>query len=242
LIIAIHQPHYFPWLGYLDKMASADLFVILDDVQMNIHSPIRRNKFLETNGKMTQLAVSIEGSGFQPIKHTGVSYQSKWNGKHMNFLLSNYKKHKYFNQIWPHIENIFNDESENIFDLDMKTVFALREFFNIKKPLIYQSDLNYDRTAQKNELIISILKNIADLLTSDGGGGLIYLSGQGAKKYMILDDFIQEGIEVRFQEFVSPVYSQKNSKEFVPNLSALDYLFNCGIEGAKDLFSQKSSR
>jgi hypothetical protein len=58
---------------------------------------------------------------------------------------------------------------------------------------------------------------------------------------MIVDDFIREGIEVRFQKFVLPVYPQKNSKEFVPNLSALDYLFNCGMEEAKGLFSQKNS-
>lgn len=243
MTIAIHQPHYFPWLGYLDKMAQADLFVILDDVQMNVRSPIRRNDFLESNGRVFQLAVPIDNSETNSIKYTRISYQNKWNKKHRDFLLNNYKKHKYFDLIWGSIENIFNGESDNIFDLDMKTVFAFREFFNIMTPLIYQSSLNYDRIAQKNEMNISILKNIINPLTDGGGGGgLVYLSGQGAKKYMIVDDFIREGIEVRFQEFVSPVYPQKNSKEFVPNLSALDYLFNCGIEEARCLFSQKNSR
>jgi Ni,Fe-hydrogenase I large subunit len=170
LTVAIHQPHYFPWLGYLAKMAEADLFVMLDDVQMNESSPIRRNNFLETNGKTTQLAVSIDRSEMKPIKVTQINYRSKWNLKHMNFLLTNYKKHKYFNQTWPHIENIFNGESENILDLDMKTVLAMRNLFYIKTPLIYQSDLNYDRTAQKNKLLISILQNIPGFPT--GGGGL----------------------------------------------------------------------
>src|SRR3954469_24808552 len=33
MIVAIHQPSYLPWLGYLDRMARADVFVLLDHVQ-----------------------------------------------------------------------------------------------------------------------------------------------------------------------------------------------------------------
>ena len=29
----IHQPEHFPYMGFFEKMAMADLFVILDDVQ-----------------------------------------------------------------------------------------------------------------------------------------------------------------------------------------------------------------
>jgi hypothetical protein len=31
MIVAIHQPSYLPWLGYLDRMARADVFVVLKD-------------------------------------------------------------------------------------------------------------------------------------------------------------------------------------------------------------------
>ncbi|MFL6564043.1 MAG: WbqC family protein, partial [Burkholderiales bacterium] len=33
MIIAIHQPHFLPWLGYLHRMAQVDAFVLLDHVQ-----------------------------------------------------------------------------------------------------------------------------------------------------------------------------------------------------------------
>ena len=38
-VVAMHQPHYFPWLGYLDKMVKTDEFVVLDEVQFTDGSP-----------------------------------------------------------------------------------------------------------------------------------------------------------------------------------------------------------
>ena len=33
VLIACHQPNFLPWLGFFDKLAQCDRFVLLDDVQ-----------------------------------------------------------------------------------------------------------------------------------------------------------------------------------------------------------------
>ena len=64
----------------------------------------------------------------------------------------------------------------------------------------------------------------------------IYLSGNGAKKYMDIDSFSKAGITVQYQKFVHPEYPQKYSKDCVKGLSILDVLLNCGIEDTRELF------
>ena len=45
--IAISQPEHFPYLGYFEKMAACDIFVILDNVQFSgPRSWQNRNRFI----------------------------------------------------------------------------------------------------------------------------------------------------------------------------------------------------
>ena len=48
--VAIHQPHYLPWLGYLAKWAAADVFVFLDTVQYEKNGWQNRNRIKTAAG------------------------------------------------------------------------------------------------------------------------------------------------------------------------------------------------
>ena len=58
--LTIHQPEHFPYLGFFQKMESADLFVVLDDVQFTKGNFQHRNKLLNSNGVEVWFTVGLE--------------------------------------------------------------------------------------------------------------------------------------------------------------------------------------
>ena len=61
MIVAIHQPNFIPWLPFFDKMAAADVFVILSECQFEKNG--FQNRF-QRNGWNTMSVAS----GLAPIR------------------------------------------------------------------------------------------------------------------------------------------------------------------------------
>jgi hypothetical protein len=61
-----------------------------------------------------------------------------------------------------------------------------------------------------------------------------YLSGVGARAYFEPEPFAAAGIEVLWQNFKHPIYPQLYG-EFIPGLSSIDLLFNCGIAKSREV-------
>jgi len=60
-------------------------------------------------------------------------------------------------------------------------------------------------------------------------GGDVYFSGKDGAKYLNLDKFKKESIEVIIQNYKHPQYPQLYGS-FEPYMSVIDLLFNCGPE------------
>lgn len=224
MIFSIHQPCYFPWLGLLHKIASSDVLIVMDDVQLSDSAFQHRNQFLTNDGKVKYLTIPFVKQNYLEILFKDLQIaDATWGTKHNNFLLNNYKKHPFFDQIYPAIQPLFQKQTTFLFDVVMESMSMSMALFGIGTKVTMQSQVNYDREAKKGDLVLQLLK---------ATNAKHYLSGKGAQAYQDDSVFESEGIALEYVSFSHPVYAQKNTQEFISGLSCLDLLFNVGGEQA----------
>lgn len=226
---AIHQPHYFAWTGYLNKIASVDKFIFMDNVQIADSSYMYRHQLMTNNGGQKYITIPFEKNDYKSKKYKDICINNNinWQEQHSRFIFENYRKSKYYSEVFDLISPIFKKEYHYLCDVCIETTLILTKMFGIKTEIIKQSDLHYDESSKKNELVLELCLAV---------NASEYLSGAGAKKYMDVLSFENTGVWVKFQNYVQPEYSQISSNVFVRGLSSLDMLFSIGIEESNKLF------
>lgn len=228
-IVSSHQPHFFPWLGYFDKMAKADLFLINDIAQLERQSPMVRNKILDRTGCEHFINVIIDKTDYLKKENREI-FLRNWEDSKKSIIgkiRDCYRRTEYFEEIWPLFSNVLDKDYEKLIELQMSTIKFGRECLAIETPMLFQSEMCFESGSTTSERLANKLKAVE---------AKYYLSGNGAKQYMQDNDFTSRGIEVIYQNFSYPVYPQVYGGEFVPNLSVIDLVFNCGIEKSRELF------
>lgn len=232
MILSIHQPSYFPWLGLLHKIANSDQYMVMDDVQLSDSAYQHRNLFLSADGKIKYLTIPINKKTYRKMALKDLQIaDSNWRNDHRNFIENNYRKHPSFNEIFPFLDDYFAKDYLFLIDAVMASMQISLQLFGIKSEVILQSGFQYDEPLKRGELVVDLVKR---------SGATCYLSGSGAKGYLD-ESMFSHGLKLRYDEFTHPVYSQMNAKEFVPGLSCLDVLFNLGVRGAQSLIQIESS-
>jgi hypothetical protein len=221
MILSVHQPHYLPWLGYLHKIMHSDCFVFLDRAQYKKREFQNRNLIRTPDGTMwLTVPVTTKGRREQPVREVKIDNSGDWQETHWRSLKACYGKAPHFREYAPFFEEAYTRKAwERLMDLSISVTEYLLDKFEIHTPLHIESDLGTEGKA--TERIIDICR----AMKAD-----VYLSGTGGREYLEEERFAQEGIELRYQEFVHPEYAQANAKDgtFEPRMAAVDLLFNEG--------------
>ncbi len=211
--VAIHQPAYNPWLGYVHRVALADVFVFLDTVQFEKNSFTNRNRVRIGKSDSGWLTVPVIQKG-----HTAATLQDlkiapgKWASKHLRTLAQNYGKTPHFDAVYPGWEALLNRPHTHLSDLCWEMLEMICRTLAIRTKLVRASTLQ--ASGEKSDLVLNIVSG----LQADR-----YLSGPQGRDYLRHEAFQSRSIEVVYHDYQHPRYLQSGT-DFIPNLGVFDFL------------------
>lgn len=221
MILSMHQPNLFPWIGYFYKINKSDVFILMDSVQVpRGKSYANRTKIL-SNKVVSNLVVPISKLN---MKEGIIAYnkmliaEQKQTSKMLRTINMAYKKKPYFEEVYEMIKGIENSKYLGSVNIDF--IKNVCDYLEIDTKIEVMSNLFSDEDVlpTKNDLIISFCK---------WQNCKTYLSGSGASSYNNVELLQENNISLEYTNYNPKIYEQKNDF-FIENLSILDLLFRYG--------------
>jgi len=218
--VVISQPMYFPWVGHLEQIALADVYVLYDDVQFSPGSFFNRVQ-IRTQSDTTWLTVPlVGGKQLAPINQISVNNRQGFEEKHLNLLRQNYRHTPFLKDVIQLVGSVFSQHPERLSELSELSTRALARYFSLDKvKFMRSSELHIDGAG--SDRVFKICKHL---------GATEYITGHGARKYLQHEMFEENRIRVSYMDYSLTAYPQIGEK-FTPFVSALDLISMRGRDG-----------
>ena len=224
MIVSIHQPNYLPYLGFFHKMANSDVLVLYDTAQFSKNDYHNRNRIKTPRGA-EWLTVPVRRPLLRTIGEIEVA-RGPWPEKHRMTLEANYRRSPFFFSFINELSSEWSRTGALLALMNAGLIARVARWLKIETRVIPASRLSVAETTNPTEKILHLVEEC---------GGDTYLSGQGGRSY--LDESKFSRIALRYDPFVVSEYPQQFGT-FVPNLSIVDAIFNCG-DAAAELVERK---
>ena len=228
-IVAIHQPNFFPWLGFFNKIWRCDSFILLDEAQFpqtGHGTYVNRTKVLINNQPCWITAPIRRNLGIaRPIKDIIFNEDSKWREKILKTISMSYKRAKFYDEGFAFIEPLLLNRSISLFEYNYSLIYNLASIWGASHKIVLGSSLQAE--GKSTSLLISLTKAV---------GGTAYMCGSGGKNYQDESMFSDSNICLIHQNFCHPIYQQNSKGAFCAGLSVIDTMMNLGINGLRDIF------
>ena len=221
--LAVLQPGYLPWLGFFDQLKRSDCFIFYDDVQYDKNGWRNRNRVKSAAGEPHWLTVPVRVRSLtQRLLDTEIDNRQPWARKHLGTIRQFYARAPHLKNYLPQLEALLLGVTwERLCDLDLAVIKLMCEWLELKRETLRSSELSIG--GDRSERLVNFCLH---------AGANHYLSGNAAQDYLDVELFARHGIKVEWQNYQHPTYPQQHGA-FVPFLSTLDLVLNCGEDSAK---------
>ena len=178
MIVTIHQPNFFPWRPFFEKIQQADVYVCLTHCQFEKNG--YQNRF-DYNNKWYTMSVN---KGLEPIRDKVYVNPKEYWDRIKNSL--------------PEYKSVLNEFDKCIGESLSVTNFCiisnLCDMLDIEVP---ELEIDYPTPLKSTNRLVDICVQY---------GATKYLSGIGGKGYLDESLFKKEGIDVIYQKIKKPVH------------------------------------
>ena len=227
--VVISQPTYLPWAGYFRIMKEADVYVFLDNVQFEQRSWQSRNR-IKSVKEFSWLTIPTHHSSQSRISDVEIDNSKEWMRQHFTAIKTSYGKAPYYGDYCHFFKSVYESKWTKLALLNIYLIKYFAKQLGLSPIFVSASKL--ELAGKRTNLLLDICKMF---------GADRYVSSIGAKNYMEEDGaksiFEKEGIKVEFLQVNLPKYPQLFG-EFIPGLSVVDLVFNCGPDASKILFGK----
>jgi hypothetical protein len=214
--VGIHQLHYLPWLRYFEKIDRGDVFIVLDDIQYNKNGWQNRNR-IKAGDVSLLLTVPVFERMAQNLDEVRVDNGTRWRKKHWRSIEQAYSKAPYFYEHAPFLEATYARDWEKLNDLNRFMLEYFIEKLGIASRVAYSSELDVPGVA--TERLLNLIRAV--------GGDCYYSGAHALEAYLDSGVLERAGVGLELQQWEAPEYPQLG-RGFIPDLSILDILMNCG--------------
>lgn len=215
-VVVILQPGYLPWLGYFEQLHRSDVFVVYDDVQFD-RSWRNRNRIKTPRGvQYLTVPVLTKGRNWPSIRDIEIDQTAPWVRKHLETLRRNYARAPYYGAYIDGFERLYARQWKFLLDLNLACLEMLTSALGLRREIRLASDLGVP--GRSAERLVAICQALGGDVLYEGAAGRAYIDGRL---------FVEADIRLEYQDYAHPSYPQLYGP-FVPYLSVVDLLFNCG--------------
>lgn len=243
--LAAMQSYFFPYLGYFQLIAAADKFLLYDNLNYIRQGWVHRNRIrLKGRGEFYCAPPLLGASSNVKIRDVRLDPARHWPDRFLDLLGHNYKKAPFFSEVFPVIEQAVRLPATHLSVLNRHGILAVTQFLGIATPIAcddapcrpFEEAASAPHSpwlaALAREMQTPDIKTLRVLHLCRLEQADAYLNPPGGRELYSRDIFAKNGVELQFLQPTLMPYPQQGDG-FLPGLSILDVLMNCGREGTR---------
>jgi hypothetical protein len=232
------QPYFFPYLGYFQLISAVDKILIYDRVNYIKNGWVNRNRILSRTSDPFYVTVPVrDSSSNRLIGDVDIDNSTAWNTFVLKSIYHAYRRSPHFEPIYNFLETVLATQYEKLCLLNIDSLRAVVSILGINTELSLANEghIAIERQLENVPAAERKTQRILELCRHERAS--TYINPVGGQILYDRDVFRRNGVELLFLESIPTPYTQVTSG-FVSQLSIIDVLFNCGIEGTRQLLKQ----